>query len=157
MLQAYLLCTAMVLFSSYPGIHWWWGILCMRSCVARLRSRLFGLSRRQVTPPVPSDDAPHRRHTSLWVTVNTEQGRRHEVLIGGGGFMGIQTHLPQKKLSFSSDFRHFILKLLENSKLYTCQEKGCSNIINSSPGTSPMISRMRGTRPPSPPPRYRRP
>ena len=53
------------------------------------------------------------------------QERRHEVLIGGGGgFMGTQTHLPPK-FSFSSDFGHLILKILENAKLYTCQEKSC--------------------------------
>ena len=33
----------------------------------------------------------------------------------GGGFMGTQTHLPPK-LSFSSDFGHFIWKMLENAK-----------------------------------------
>ena len=45
------------------------------------------------------------------------QGRRHVVLFGGGGggFMGTEIHLPQK-FSFSSDFGHFILKMLENAK-----------------------------------------
>ena len=49
------------------------------------------------------------------------QGRHHEVLIGGGGgvgFIGTQTHLSPK-FSFSSDFGHFILKMLENAKNYT--------------------------------------
>ena len=52
------------------------------------------------------------------------QGRRHEVLLGGGdGFIGIQTHLPQK-ISFSSDFGHFILKMVENAKLsYVSRKK----------------------------------
>ena len=36
--------------------------------------------------------------------------------IWGDGFMGTQTHLPPK-FSFSSDFGHFILKMLENAKL----------------------------------------
>ena len=44
------------------------------------------------------------------------RGRRHELLFGGGdGFMGTQTHLPPK-FSFSSDFGHFILKMVENAK-----------------------------------------
>ena len=42
------------------------------------------------------------------------QGRRHEILFGGDGFMGTQTHLPPK-FSFSSDFGHFIWKM-ENAK-----------------------------------------
>ena len=33
----------------------------------------------------------------------------------GGGFKGTQAHLPQQ-FSFSSDFGHFILKMLENAK-----------------------------------------
>ena len=33
----------------------------------------------------------------------------------GDGFMGTQTHLPPK-FSFSSDFGHFISKMLENAK-----------------------------------------
>ena len=37
------------------------------------------------------------------------------------GFIGAQTHLP-KKFSFSSDFGHLILKMLENAK-NTFQEK----------------------------------
>ena len=47
--------------------------------------------------------------------VQGRQGRRHEVLIGMVGFIGTQTHLPPK-FSFSSDFGHFILKMLENTK-----------------------------------------
>ena len=43
------------------------------------------------------------------------QGRRHQVLFGVDGFMGTKTHLPPK-LSFSSDFGHFISKMLENAK-----------------------------------------
>ena len=34
---------------------------------------------------------------------------------GGGGFMGTEVHLPPK-LSFFSDFGHFILKVLESAK-----------------------------------------
>ena len=47
--------------------------------------------------------------TSAIFYVDTAQGGRHEVLIGGDGFMGTQAHLPPK-FSFSSDFGHFILK-----------------------------------------------
>ena len=48
---------------------------------------------------------------------NQGQGRHHEVLIGGGGvvFIGTKTYLPPK-FSFSSDFGHFIWKMLENTK-----------------------------------------
>ena len=48
------------------------------------------------------------------------QGRRHEVLLGGGGedgFIGTQTNLPSK-FSFSSDLGHFIFKMMENANLY---------------------------------------
>ena len=52
------------------------------------------------------------------------QGRCHQVLFGGGdGFMGTQTHLPPK-LSFSSNFGHFILKILEDVKFaYVSRKK----------------------------------
>ena len=54
------------------------------------------------------------------------QGRRHEDLFGGGGrFLGTQPNLPPK-LSLSSDFGHFILKMLKNAKFkcqVSCQEK----------------------------------
>ena len=43
------------------------------------------------------------------------QGRRHEIFVGGDGLMGTQTHLPAK-FSFSSDFGNFILRMLENAK-----------------------------------------
>ena len=49
--------------------------------------------------------------------------RHHEVLIGGGvGFIDTQTHLPLK-FSFSADFSHFILKILENIKLNVSRKK----------------------------------
>ena len=53
-----------------------------------------------------------------------KQGRRHEVLFGGGdGFIGTQTHLPPK-FSFSSDFDHLILNMVENAKLsYVSRKK----------------------------------
>ena len=54
------------------------------------------------------------------------QGRRHEVLFffgGGDGFIGTQTHLPQK-VGFSSDFSHFILKMVKNVNLsYVSRKK----------------------------------
>ena len=46
------------------------------------------------------------------------QGRHHEVLFGGGAYswaVGTEVHLPPK-LSFFSDFGHFILKVLESAK-----------------------------------------
>ena len=50
------------------------------------------------------------------------QGRRHEVLFGGDGFIGTQTNLPPK-FSFSSDFGHFILKMVINAKLSCVKKK----------------------------------
>ena len=41
---------------------------------------------------------------------------------GGVGFIGTQTHLPPK-FSCSSDFGHFILKMLENAKKYVLRKK----------------------------------
>ena len=68
------------------------------------------------------------RGQSVWAAAEG-RGRRADltcqpqVLIGGGrvGFIGTQTHLPQK-FGFSSDFGHFILKMFENAKK-TFQEK----------------------------------
>ena len=42
--------------------------------------------------------------------------------VWGDGFMGTQTHLPPK-FSFSSDFGHFILKMVEVQNFHMCQEK----------------------------------
>ena len=55
---------------------------------------------------------------------NICQGHCHKVLFGGGDkFMGTQIRLPPKS-SLSSDFNHFILKLLENAKfLYVSRKK----------------------------------
>ena len=51
-------------------------------------------------------------------TTTNKQGRRHEVLFGRDGFIGTQTHLPQK-FSFSSDFGHFILKIVDNNAKFS--------------------------------------
>ena len=40
----------------------------------------------------------------------------------GDGFIGTQTHIPQK-FSFSSDFGHFILKMEENAKFSSVSRK----------------------------------
>ena len=40
----------------------------------------------------------------------------------GDGFMGTQTHLPPKFI-FSSDFGHFISKMLENAKFANVPRK----------------------------------
>ena len=50
------------------------------------------------------------------------QGRRHQVLFVGDGFMGTQTHLPPK-FSLSSDFGHFISKMLDNAKVANVSRK----------------------------------
>ena len=81
--------------------------------------------------------------------VRTDKGAATKFCLGGDGLMGTQTHLLPK-FSFSSDFGHFIWEMLENVKKYTCEEKSCWNILISE-GTSPLISRLRETRPPVPP------
>ena len=43
-------------------------------------------------------------------------------LVWGDGFIGTQTHLPPK-LNFSSDFGHFILKMVVNAKLSCVKKK----------------------------------
>ena len=65
-----------------------------------------------------------------------KQGRRHEVLTGGGGRnLFRQTHLPPNSV-FSSDFGHFILKILNNVKFLVSSLK-ISVKIAISGGTSP--------------------
>ena len=79
-----------------------------------------------------------------------EQGRLHEVLIGGGGdgFIGTKIHIHQK-FSFSSNYDHFILKCLKMQNLYTFQEKiQISKLLECRP---PRFSKVRGSRPPRPP------
>ena len=71
----------------------------------------------------------------------------------GVGFIGTQTHLPPK-FSFSSDFDYFILKMLENGKLYTFQEQRFRNIHNFW-GSSPAVFKSAGVlrlTPATPPP-----
>ena len=63
--------------------------------------------------------------------------------------MGTQTHLPQK-FSFSSDFGHFILKMLENAKFAYLRVKKKYNYYNLW-GTSPADFSTAGTLPPVPP------
>ena len=63
--------------------------------------------------------------------------------------MGTQTHLAPIVI-FSSDFGHFIVKMLDYSKKYTYQERSCWNVIISG-GTSPADFSNAGTRPPPPP------
>ena len=55
----------------------------------------------------------------LW---RNSKGVATKFWLGGGvEFIGTQTHLPQK-FSFSSDFGHFILKMLENAKKVSRQK-----------------------------------
>ena len=73
------------------------------------------------------------------------QGRRHIFFFGGGvGFIGTQTHLPQK-ISFSSDLGHFILKTLENAKLlYVSRKKTkISKLLEGGGRASPWFPKMR--------------
>ena len=64
-------------------------------------------------------------YSSVRAPDGSVQGRRHEVLLFGGGgdeFMGIQTHLPQKFI-FSSDFGHLILSMLDYSFIIRVKTK----------------------------------
>ena len=73
---------------------------------------------------------------------------------GGGGRIhgqGTQTHLPPKSC-FSSDFGHFILKMLENVIFAYVSRKKILKYHNFWGGRPPLIFRLRGTRPPPHPP-----
>ena len=64
------------------------------------------------------------RGHSLHKYCSSAQGRHREVFFfgGGDGFIGTQTHLPPK-LSFYSDFGHFILKNGGKCKIFICVKK----------------------------------
>ena len=48
---------------------------------------------------------------------NNTQGRRHEIfVVGTGSWASKPTYDLPPKFSFSSDFVHFILRMLENAK-----------------------------------------
>ena len=89
----------------------------------------------------------------LWIGVQTRDVSTK--FCWGDGFIGTQTHLPPK-FSFSSDFGHFILKMMENAKIVHMGQKK-AEISSFLGGTSPQIVRLRGARLPVPPPRFRRP
>ena len=80
-----------------------------------------------------------------------EQARAspYEILIGGGGgqiYIGTQTHLPPK-FSFSSDFGHFIWKMLENAKnVYVSRKKdhAISKFPGGGGGALTQFSKVRG-------------
>ena len=84
-----------------------------------------------------------------------QQGRRHEVFIGEGvGFMGKQAHLP--KMSFSSYFGHFILKMLEKHCNFFKSINKNAEMSSVLGGRPPLISRLGGGDASSFP-RFRRP
>ena len=87
-----------------------------------------------------------------WMLWRNNKGVATKFWLGGGGsdvgFIGTQTHLPQK-FSFSSDFGHFILKILENAEK-KFQEKSYWN-IQISGGSAPAFFKVRGSWPPPPP------
>ena len=65
------------------------------------------------------------------IVVNTEWCQNHSgrcagasprSFVWGDGFIGTQTHLPPK-FNFSSDFGHFILKMVINAKLSCVKKK----------------------------------
>ena len=78
------------------------------------------------------------------------QERRHEVLFRGGRIHG-HPNPPIPKFIFSSDFGHFILKMFNYAKkLYVSRKKLLK--YHNLGGRPPLISRLRGTRLPAPPP-----
>ena len=79
------------------------------------------------------------------------RGVATKFFFGGDGFIGTQTHLPPK-ISFSSDFGHFILKMVGNAKYSSVSRKKDAKISSFLGGRPPLIFRLRGTRPPVPPP-----
>ena len=75
--------------------------------------------------------------------------------VWGDRFMGTQTNLPPRFI-FSSNFGHFILKMLDHAKLLYVSRKKLLKYHNLG-GRPSLIYRLRGTCPPSPPPRFRHP
>ena len=67
---------------------------------------------------------------------------------GGKRFMGTQTHLPPK-FSFSTDFGHFISKVLENAKFANVSRKKILKYHNFWRDVPADFSTV-GTRPPAP-------
>ena len=57
-----------------------------------------------------------RKDVSQFETAADQQRRRHEVLIGGGGYLWAPKPTYTQTFRFSSDFVHFALKILENAK-----------------------------------------
>ena len=100
---------------------------------------------------VPGELLLRRCRRALCIIVRS-QGRRHEILIRGVGFIGAQTHLPPK-LSFSTDFGHFILKMLTKT-LYVLRKK-ILKYPNFWRGVDPAVFKSAGVVTPRPPPRRR--
>ena len=65
---------------------------------------------------------------------------------GGGEFNGTHAHLSPN-FSFSSDFGHFILKVLENAFFYLCQEKDTeiSKFLGTSPSATEYLKKLNKT------------
>ena len=82
-----------------------------------------------------------QRGTVLCGTVGAlYQGRRHEVLMGGGGYGHLDP--PTPKISFSSDFGHFILgKNIGKCKILILVKKVTENFISGE--RPPLIYRQR--------------
>ena len=79
----------------------------------------------------------------------SDQGRRHDVLIGGRFHRHRNSPIP--KFNFSSDFGHFILKMLENAKFEYMSRTKLFKFPNFW-GYAPADFSTAGTIPPSLPP-----
>ena len=81
------------------------------------------------------------------------QGRRHELLTGrGGGADSVPSNAPTTNSVFSSDFDHFILKILKNVKLLTSSLKKKISVKIAISGWRPPQTFEPGDESPSPPP-----
>ena len=68
-----------------------------------------------------------------------------------GGRIHRHPNPPTPKFSFSSDFGHFILKMMENAKNVIRVKKKDAEISTFLGGRPPLIFRLQGTCPPVPP------
>ena len=79
----------------------------------------------------------------------SDRGVATNFCLGGDGFIGTQTYLTPK-LSFSSDFGHFILKLVENAKQLFVSRKKTLKYHNFWEDVPRWFFDCRGRVPPSP-------
>ena len=84
------------------------------------------LSRCATSPPIPAAvGTTVTNHTTTQIgskKTTSIPGASPRSFVRGDGFIGTQTHLPPK-FGFSSDFGHFILKMVKNAKFSSMSRK----------------------------------